>query len=85
MKKYFKQLINYIFSFKSTLLRPYVVKYLTQFGAMTINESEYKCLAYNKYHAWKQFVKNTKNESHYSDRTVVNTYSRWIDDIYLDK
>lgn len=78
MKNYFERL-------RYKLLRPYVVKYLTQFGAMTINESEYKCLAYNKYHAWKQFVEDTKNESHYSDRTVIDTYLRWVDNISLEK
>lgn len=59
------------------LKRKYIVKYLLSFGSMTINEEEYECMAYCKYHAHKLFLRDCYDKSnHYTDRTVLKSYLR---------
>ena len=86
--KIFK-LFNRLFNKKMLcFIRPYVVTYLTTSGAMTILESEYRCFACCKYHAYLQFIAATKDEfGHYSareNRTPL-TYHLWTDDIKVDE
>lgn len=57
------------------------VEYLTCFGAMTINVSEYKCEAWTKWGAWRKFLKDTAGEYHYSDISVRNNFWRMREDI----
>lgn len=61
----------------------YTVEYLICCGAMTINVNEYKCRAWTKFSAWRQFLKATVNEDHYTDRTVLNNFRRMSSDIKL--
>ncbi|HLD90890.1 MAG TPA: hypothetical protein VI911_07760 [Patescibacteria group bacterium] len=82
------KLFNKLFTnTKTYFVRPYVVIYLTSIGAWTILESEYRCFACCKYHAYLQFIKDTKDEyNHYSareNRTPL-TYHLWKEDIKED-
>lgn len=69
------------------LLKPYTVKYPVSYGCSIINEEEYHCLAWCKYHAFLQFIMGTKDEhNHYSareNRTPL-AFETWVDDISED-
>lgn len=70
-----------------SIMRPYVVSYPVSFGCMTINEEEYRCFAFCKYHAYLQFIEATKCEhNHYSAREnrTPFTYSIWKEDVKTD-
>ncbi len=80
------KIINWIFKKppKLPILRHYRVRYLVSYGAMCIHTHEYKCLACCKYDAFLKFIKDTKDEDHYSDRSIRTPkgYLRWVNDIY---
>ena len=59
----------------------FTVEYLTVFGAMTINTNIYECRAWTKVGAWRKFLKDTANEDHYADKTVLNNFWRMREDI----
>ena len=65
--------------------RTYVVKWLRCYGAMSVWEDEYICKAYCKYHAYRQFRKDTINADHYADRTVLDNFYNYRCEISLKR
>lgn len=57
------------------------IEYLACCGAMTINVNEYKCRARTKVGAWRKFLKDTVDDNHYADKTVLNNFWRMRKDI----
>jgi hypothetical protein len=61
----------------------YNIEYLTCFGAMTINTKYFNCKAWTPFGVWKKFLKETKDEDHYSSREYRNSFLRVLKDTRL--
>lgn len=82
-KASFLERIVSLFWRKPYIVRPYTVIYPLSYGAMCIHEGRFDCFACSKYHAFLQFIKGTKGEDHYSDRSqrTPRAFLNWVGDI----